>query len=164
MHHCVLDVSPIVGVGGNGEDNAGASHHSELTTYSSERRNFNNAAVHASGSSTSISCPRPSITAIRASGIVSRTFTCSGKGVKLLRAGARSNVGTRICNSRAVISARSTIREKPDMSQIVNLEFDQMRSQSGQKSGMLSGCLNHPRHPSLWPSSQYIWRRERSTA
>ena len=48
------------------------------------------------------------------------TFTCSGKGVKLLRAGARSNVGTRICNSRAVISARSTIREKPDMSQIVN--------------------------------------------
>jgi len=28
-------------------------------------------------------------------------------------------------------------------------EFYQRRSESGQRSEMLSGCLNHPKHPSL---------------
>jgi hypothetical protein len=50
------------------------------------------------------------------------TFTCSCKGVKLLRAGARRSVGTRICGSRAVTSAPGTIREKPDMSQILDAD------------------------------------------
>jgi hypothetical protein len=47
---------------------------------------------------------------------------------------------------------------------IITLEFDQRSSQSGQQSGMLGGCLTHPMQPSLWPASQYTWRRVRSTA
>jgi hypothetical protein len=43
-------------------------------------------------------------------------------------------------------------------------EFYQMSNQSGQRSEMLGGCLNHPIHPSRRPDSQYTWRRVRSIA
>lgn len=44
------------------------------------------------------------------------------------------------------------------------LEFYQMSGQSGQRSEMVGGCLNHPIHPRRWPDSQYTWRQVRSIA
>ena len=51
-----------------------------------------------------------------------------------------------------------------EMLEFLIFEFYQMSNQSGQRSEMLGGCLDHPIHPSRWPDSQYTWLRVRSTA
>ena len=108
-----------------------------------------------------------------------RAFCTSQMCVQIERLLQQVTNGEGFCQDLAIGIARARFNQKvfavsyrdpravditADLTRVRFLEFYQMRSQSGQKSGIRGGCLNHPEPPSRWPSSQYTWRQERSTA